>query len=66
ATIRDLERQLADYKSKLSEKASLAGGRPLVGKAASHLQSPVSVDGLSMSSVAIIAFVAFLVGYFFF
>ncbi|KAJ2459822.1 phosphatidylinositol-binding protein scs2 [Coemansia sp. RSA 2424] len=66
ATIRDLERQLTDYKSKLSEKASLAGGRPLVGKAASHLQSPVSVDGLSMSSVAIIAFVAFLVGYFFF
>ncbi|KAJ2896429.1 phosphatidylinositol-binding protein scs2 [Coemansia aciculifera] len=69
ATIKDLERQLADCKNKLSEKAVLASGKPLAGKAAavSHLQSsPVSVDGLSMSSVAIIAFVAFLVGYFFF
>ncbi|KAJ2864081.1 phosphatidylinositol-binding protein scs2 [Coemansia aciculifera] len=66
ATIKDLERQLADYKHKLSEKASTSG-KPLVGKAASQLQSsPVSVDGLSMNSVAIIAFVAFLIGYFFF
>ncbi|KAJ2109309.1 phosphatidylinositol-binding protein scs2 [Coemansia sp. S142-1] len=66
ATIKDLERQLADYKIRLSEKASTSG-KPLAGKATSQLQSsPVSVDGLSMNSVAIIAFVAFLIGYFFF
>ncbi|KAJ2068764.1 hypothetical protein GGI08_000694, partial [Coemansia sp. S2] len=66
ATIKDLERQLADYRIRLSEKASTSG-KPLAGKATSQLQSsPVSVDGLSMNSVAIIAFVAFLIGYFFF
>ncbi|KAJ2747142.1 phosphatidylinositol-binding protein scs2 [Coemansia sp. BCRC 34301] len=66
AAIKDLERQLADYKGRLSENASLASGKPVADKAASQLKSSVSVDGLSMSSVAIIAFVAFLVGYFFF
>ncbi|KAJ2699680.1 phosphatidylinositol-binding protein scs2 [Coemansia sp. IMI 209128] len=66
ATIRDLERQLAECKTRLSEKAATTS-KPLVGKAASQLQSSsVSVDGLSMNSVAVIALVAFLVGYFFF
>ncbi|KAJ2793934.1 hypothetical protein H4S07_006903 [Coemansia furcata] len=64
ATINDLERQLADYKARLSEKP--IAGKPLAAKAISQLQSPVSVDGFSMNSVAIIAFVAFLIGYFFF
>ncbi|KAJ2017545.1 phosphatidylinositol-binding protein scs2, partial [Coemansia sp. S85] len=66
ATIRDLERQLTECKTRLSEKAATTS-KPLVGKAASQLQSSsVSVDGLSMNSVAVIALVAFLVGYFFF
>ncbi|KAJ2483824.1 phosphatidylinositol-binding protein scs2 [Coemansia sp. RSA 2320] len=73
ATIKDLQRQLADCKARLSEKSSAAAaadsasGKPLAAKAGSQLQpSPVSVDGLSMSAVAIISLVAFLVGYFFF
>ncbi|KAJ2492343.1 phosphatidylinositol-binding protein scs2 [Coemansia sp. RSA 2050] len=66
ATIKDLERQLTECKTRFGEKAATPA-KPLAAKAASQLQSsPVSVDGLSMNSVAVIALVAFLVGYFFF
>ncbi|KAJ2449598.1 phosphatidylinositol-binding protein scs2 [Coemansia sp. RSA 2336] len=60
ATIAELRRQLSEYKAQV-EKVGSSRVAPR-----SYAQSSDSIDGLSMQSVAIVALVAFLVGYFFF
>ncbi|KAJ2631911.1 phosphatidylinositol-binding protein scs2 [Coemansia sp. RSA 1290] len=60
ATISELRRQLSEYKAQVEKVgSSRATPRP-------YAQTSDSIDGLSMQSVAIVALVAFLVGYFFF
>ncbi|KAJ2312432.1 phosphatidylinositol-binding protein scs2 [Coemansia sp. RSA 2705] len=59
AIIQELRRQLSEYKAQL-EKVGSSKPRP------AYAQTSDSIDGLSMQSVAIVALVAFLVGYFFF
>ncbi|KAJ2356384.1 hypothetical protein IWW50_002716, partial [Coemansia erecta] len=61
ATIQELRRQLAEYRAQLEKVGSgKAVRQEVVG------QTSDTIDGLSMQSVAIVALVAFLVGYFFF
>ncbi|KAJ2784625.1 phosphatidylinositol-binding protein scs2 [Coemansia javaensis] len=60
-TIGELRRQLAEYKAQLDKRPAAASASPSRAARPSD-----SVDGLSMQSVAIVALVAFLVGYFFF
>ncbi|KAJ2713233.1 phosphatidylinositol-binding protein scs2 [Coemansia spiralis] len=70
ATIQELRRQLAEFKA-LQDKRPLPASTSAsagAGAAAAPARTAVSdsIDGLSMQSVAIVALVAFLVGYFFF
>ncbi|KAJ1873523.1 hypothetical protein LPJ57_004933, partial [Coemansia sp. RSA 486] len=69
ATIGNLEKQLDDYKKQLeSAKLGNAGfSSPSSSSSrAVAAQSSKAVDGLSIQSVAIVALVAFMTGYFFF
>ncbi|KAJ2722495.1 phosphatidylinositol-binding protein scs2 [Coemansia sp. Benny D115] len=58
ATIADLRRQLGEYKNIVDASSS--------SKTMPVAQTTRTVDGLSMQSVAIVALVAFMTGYFFF
>ncbi|KAJ1724946.1 phosphatidylinositol-binding protein scs2, partial [Coemansia biformis] len=58
-TIEELRRQLAEYKVQMEK-------RPLAATTVRMPRTSDTIDGLSMQSVAIVALVAFLVGYFFF
>ncbi|KAJ2577501.1 phosphatidylinositol-binding protein scs2 [Coemansia sp. RSA 1807] len=60
ATIQELRRQLSEYKAQLEKVGSSKTMRP------AYAQTSDTIDGLSMQSVAIVALMAFLVGYFFF
>ncbi|PIA15063.1 VAMP-associated protein [Coemansia reversa NRRL 1564] len=61
AVVQDLRRQLSEYKAQLEKIGASKAGRPVSVQPLSD-----TIDGLSMQSVAIVALVAFLVGYFFF
>ncbi|KAJ2617529.1 phosphatidylinositol-binding protein scs2 [Coemansia sp. RSA 1365] len=61
AVVQDLRRQLSEYKAQLEKIGTPKAGRPVSVQPLSD-----TIDGLSMQSVAIVALVAFLVGYFFF
>ncbi|KAJ2083955.1 phosphatidylinositol-binding protein scs2 [Coemansia sp. RSA 988] len=62
AVVQDLRRQLNEYKAQLEKIGTSKSGRSMTAQQSSS----DSIDGLSMQSVAIVALVAFLVGYFFF
>ncbi|KAJ2809388.1 phosphatidylinositol-binding protein scs2 [Coemansia guatemalensis] len=61
AVVQDLRRQLSEYKAQLEKIGTSKAGRSMSAQSTSD-----TIDGLSMQSVAIVALVAFLVGYFFF
>ncbi|KAJ1663378.1 phosphatidylinositol-binding protein scs2 [Coemansia sp. RSA 1646] len=65
AAIKDLKQQLSDCKTQL-EKARGVNSLTSSGSQKPVAQASSSTDGLSIQSVAIIALVAFLFGYFFF
>ncbi|KAJ2158350.1 phosphatidylinositol-binding protein scs2 [Coemansia sp. RSA 552] len=66
ATIQELRRQLGEYRAQV-ERIGAQVERIGSSKAmAPRAVAQSSIDGLSMQSVAIVALVAFLVGYFFF
>ncbi|KAJ2850061.1 phosphatidylinositol-binding protein scs2 [Coemansia erecta] len=65
ATIGDLKRQLEEYKKQL-ETTKLGNAGSSSSRTVTTTQFSKSVDGLSIQSVAIVALVAFMTGYFFF
>ncbi|KAJ2704966.1 phosphatidylinositol-binding protein scs2 [Coemansia sp. IMI 203386] len=69
ATIGNLEKQLDDYKKQLEsvKLGNVGSSSPSSSSSrAVAAQSSKAVDGLSIQSVAIVALVAFMTGYFFF